>query len=408
MDGPLPLLDVLLCAAGILGGLALVRLGLRGRTVGDHPRCRKCGFDLFGQPPGFTTCPECGATVATAAGLIAKSTRIGQRKRRWWTLAFGIALAVLPTAWLVGASELSDVNFNAMTPATALRWQAGFGGSTAQSAVAELDRRLLAGSLSDEAVDAIVADFLADQADLSRPWMISKGDFVQHAHAAGRVSDADWNRYGGQGLKLMLTHRPVVRAGQPVPVVIASRPLRFGSSIAFNLRWCLTDDAGRAATAGPLVADCHPPLFGFTQGPQTGYSSSNWDGPAPPPATVGRTLTLRLDFAPVRPGPPTPPGPPRSPLPPGALALGTVRVVPADQPSATAASDPAMAGIVRRTLHLKVPDPSDYRVGKSPVPEPAIGVESSYRFVVDPNGPITRSKPFESLHLWFVRRTPTP
>ena len=407
MGGPLPVLDVLLCSIGLLGGLALIRLGLRGRTVGDHPHCRKCGFDLFGQPPGFTTCPECGVAVATAGELIAKTTRIGRRRWRRGPLAIGLALALPAVAWLAGASKWTDVNLNALTPAAALRWQADLPGPPGRSAAAELDRRLLAGSLPDATVDSIVADFLADQADLARPWLTGKGDFIQHAHAAGRVSVADWNRYGGQGMKLILTHRPVVRAGQPVPLVIASRPLRFGSSVTFNLRFCLTEDAGRPA-AGPLVADCHTPLTGFLQGPQAGYSTSNWDGPAPPAATAGRTLTLRLDFDPVSPGPPTPPGPPRSPLPAGAVALGTVRVVAADQPAATAASDPAMAGIVRRTLRLKVLNPSDYRVGKSPVPEPAIGVELQYRLLTEIHGPGSPTDKYESLRLWFDRQTPNP
>ena len=407
MNGPLPVLDVLLCAAGILGGLALVRLGLRGRAAGDHPRCRKCGFDLFAQPPGFTTCPECGATVATAGGLIAKSTRIGRRKRQWRPLMIGLALAVPSVAWLAGASRWTDVNFNARTPAAALRWQAALPGPPGRSAVEELDRRLLAGSLAGATVDAIVADVLADQADLSRPWLVEKGDFVQHAHEAGRVSVADWNRYGGQGVKLILTHRPVVRAGQPIPLVLASAPHRFGSSMTYNLRWCLTDDAG-STTAGPMVADAHAPGMGFAKGPPTYYVTRNLKGPAPPAATVGRTLTLRLDFAPVRPGPPTPPGPPGSPLPPGAFALGTVRVIAPDQPAAVATAAPTMAGIVRRTLALKIQDPSDYRVGKSPVPEPAIGVVTSYRFVAEPDDPIERSKPFESLRLNFARETPAP
>ncbi len=71
-----------LAAVGLIAGGALVAVGLRGRRVGDHPHCRRCGFDLHGLPVGFGRCPECGATVETAGGLIGSATQIGRRERR--------------------------------------------------------------------------------------------------------------------------------------------------------------------------------------------------------------------------------------------------------------------------------------------------------------------------------------
>jgi len=42
------LLNGAIVAAAV--GLALLLFGLRGRRVGDHPHCWRCGFDLFGKP----------------------------------------------------------------------------------------------------------------------------------------------------------------------------------------------------------------------------------------------------------------------------------------------------------------------------------------------------------------------
>src|SRR5690349_6074803 len=53
-------------AATLLLGVVLLALGLRGRRVGDHPYCRRCGFDLFGLPPAHPACPECGADLLAA------------------------------------------------------------------------------------------------------------------------------------------------------------------------------------------------------------------------------------------------------------------------------------------------------------------------------------------------------
>ena len=52
-------LVVALSVLGVLG-VSLLRRGLRGRRVGAHPVCGKCGFDLFGLPADQAKCPECG------------------------------------------------------------------------------------------------------------------------------------------------------------------------------------------------------------------------------------------------------------------------------------------------------------------------------------------------------------
>src|SRR5438034_10252686 len=84
-----------LVAIVLIAGIALAVSGWRGRRVGDHPYCRKCGFDLFGVAER-SRCPECGADVT-----MPKATRIGTRVRRRGMLVGGIAITVIAAATLV-------------------------------------------------------------------------------------------------------------------------------------------------------------------------------------------------------------------------------------------------------------------------------------------------------------------
>ena len=60
----------------LLAGAVLLVIGLRGRRVGDHPVCRRCGFDLFGNPAA-ARCPECGADLGVSGAV-----RTGHLRRR--------------------------------------------------------------------------------------------------------------------------------------------------------------------------------------------------------------------------------------------------------------------------------------------------------------------------------------
>src|SRR5215211_7772077 len=81
--------------AGV-AGMMLLLLGLRGRRVGDHPFCRRCGFDLFGKPDDSSICPECGARLGSARAQV-----IGVRHRRQWAIMSG-SMILLPLMGLGG------------------------------------------------------------------------------------------------------------------------------------------------------------------------------------------------------------------------------------------------------------------------------------------------------------------
>jgi hypothetical protein len=70
---------LILLLALLIAGFLLLRRGIRGRRVGDHPFCRRCGFDLFGKPASSTLCSECGADLvprnATVVGVLHRRPR---------------------------------------------------------------------------------------------------------------------------------------------------------------------------------------------------------------------------------------------------------------------------------------------------------------------------------------------
>ena len=71
---------------------AMTIIGLRGRTIGDEPRCRRCDFDLRGRDASISNprCPECGSDLSDPAA----SVRIGVHHRRPILLSMGIVMLI--------------------------------------------------------------------------------------------------------------------------------------------------------------------------------------------------------------------------------------------------------------------------------------------------------------------------
>ena len=105
-----------------LAGAAIAWLGWRGRRVGDHPICRRCGFDLFGLPGGVTTCSECGADLSAP-----RAVRIGHRRRLGRMLAAGVLLLLLAGSLttLIGVTRSGDFEINGYKPVWLLAREAG-------------------------------------------------------------------------------------------------------------------------------------------------------------------------------------------------------------------------------------------------------------------------------------------
>ena len=154
-------------AIALLGIFALWR-GLVGRRVGDHPCCRRCGFDLFGRPQDSHVCPECGADLTGK-----RPTVIGIRHRRHGLIAAGIAL-LLPAVGILGIlawGRARDVDWNQHKPLAWLIRDAEKGDSVTRSAaLKEIFRRSNANTLAATDFTRIVDAGLRAQGDLTRPW----------------------------------------------------------------------------------------------------------------------------------------------------------------------------------------------------------------------------------------------
>src|SRR6476646_10396854 len=87
-ENPLTTAWVALVACTAFGFLLIYR-GWRGRRIDSHPLCRKCGYDLVGQPAdvGQCVCPECGADLARR-----RAVKMGHRARHRGQVVVGAAL----------------------------------------------------------------------------------------------------------------------------------------------------------------------------------------------------------------------------------------------------------------------------------------------------------------------------
>ena len=235
-----------LVVSGALG-ISLLRRGLRGRRVGDHPVCGKCGFDLFGLPKDQAKCPECGNDLSSP-----RAVQTGHRVRRMPLVYAGSALLLLfaLVAGTEGPDVFRQINWQQMKPASWLVREARKGSAAAWT---ELGRRARLNELPDDRAVQLITDALAWQKDATRTWLPAVGDFVEEARAGGDVTDEQWATYCRQAPRFTLTWRPKVRKGDPLPGRIMTGAARVGSSGKLSVR-----------TESPV--ECHDPLVAQPRG----------------------------------------------------------------------------------------------------------------------------------------------
>ena len=108
--------------AVLLGGV-LLAVGWRGRRVGRHPVCARCGFELSGIPvtpeAGRPPCPECGCALDDP-----KSIAIGSRRRRPVVALVGAVLLIGGLAVGGGVAVLASGSpaFMPYKPVALLAW----------------------------------------------------------------------------------------------------------------------------------------------------------------------------------------------------------------------------------------------------------------------------------------------
>ena len=189
--------------------------------------CRACGFDLFGAPPGTTTCSECGAYLKSRGAVLD-----GHRRRHSGLITIGLILIgfALTAGGLIGWKRATGFDVNRIKPT----WWLVRETASASPPIAELLRRLGAGELSQETIDVVADRALAVQGDASKQWLSPWGDFVEAARGLGRLDDQRWERYAAQAPVFELVPRAIIRRGDPIPYWISERPARLGINCAFG------------------------------------------------------------------------------------------------------------------------------------------------------------------------------
>ena len=229
MNAYVVLMIVALSVLGVLG-VSLIRRGLRGRRVGDHPVCNRCGFDLFGLPADQAKCPECGNDLSARGAVQA-----GHHHRRMGSVYLGTAILLMFVLLLgtQGPGVVRQINWQQMKP---VAWLAREARNGVPAAWLELGRRARLAELSQAQANALVVDALAWQKDLSRLWLPQVGDFVEDARTGKLVSDADWATYCRQAPQFKLTWRAKVRKGDPLPGNVSTVAARVGTAGRLSVR----------------------------------------------------------------------------------------------------------------------------------------------------------------------------
>lgn len=212
----------------VVGGIFLVRAGLRGRRVNDHPVCRRCRFDLVGLGGGTRPerCPECGTSLTGTTRKARRAIIDGERKRRWWSFSFGVVLllAGLGTGFWLTYKPLAKFPWTTWAPDWVLAEMVDRVYPTRPGPVLnELLQRLNRQELSHSAARRATRRILAIQADDDSSWDEMLGLFVQRARKLGLLGDEQWHTYVMQSIRPTLQVRIDPTAGHVLELVVRRR-----------------------------------------------------------------------------------------------------------------------------------------------------------------------------------------
>lgn len=213
-----------LLLVAMLVGLLLVCVGLRGRTINDHPACRQCHFDLFGIYPEVTTCPECGSGLKRDNAVLA-----GMRKKMPIVAAIGVLLVLTPLV-PVGAvtfAALTGRDVNSYKPLGLIMWEAKHADAKSAGKLAEeVMNRILSQKLSASQYDYVITSILKVQGDLSTPWFEPWGAIIERAEIDGALKPAQETLFKQQAAVLAMTARKTLHAGAVLPVEVKLKEAR--------------------------------------------------------------------------------------------------------------------------------------------------------------------------------------
>ncbi|QQE10678.1 hypothetical protein JD969_14370 [Planctomycetota bacterium] len=146
---------IIILAVFFLIFLYLALRSFRGVPIDEHPLCRKCKYDLIGNPPPYTTCPECGHYISDSSQIVT-----GNRKRKPVMTTFYLLLALLTITPL--GYKFSNTNLNPYKPLSLLTYEVmnpdmSFNSSAAYN---ELVNRINNKNLTPEQAEQLAASLM--------------------------------------------------------------------------------------------------------------------------------------------------------------------------------------------------------------------------------------------------------
>ncbi len=233
--------------AGVLTTLVAGMLWMRawrGRITGWKSCCRKCGFELRGLNPHAAACPECGASLTSAAALRPAARQ--NEPWRWWVALTATSLGVL-MIWMGQRAQITVAGrwLCSVMPTPLLLSSLD---SMPRFAGAELRDRVEAGAIPDE----LLPDLTHRLAEAAAANPAMRPAEIANALATLRTQGRMSNAAVGDALQVTLAGvQPL--AGQPKPckpggtfIATASLPSVQGTA------W-ITSSELRLAITGALV-----------------------------------------------------------------------------------------------------------------------------------------------------------
>ncbi len=263
-------------------GLVLLVVGLRGRRVGDEPRCRRCRYNLTGLTSEI--CPECGADLKATDATIA-----GLRKRRTVFLIAGVALLLFGVAgWGIRIyGQANQVDWYRYYPAGMLNTAIADGDS---KALDELDRRYFAGELSETAIVSYIRAALEMQGSEQRhPLNDPVMNLFCQMLKDGHVSKEEEQRFFQQLVHITMDVRPRIRHGESL-VIRQNLSHRGG----LNCNFPAFERNARVMLDERMVGEWTPEMYSGTTIGSGGGSLTRWQDYDPneiPPGTYVVTRT---------------------------------------------------------------------------------------------------------------------
>ncbi len=204
---------MLLLALIPFSALALLLLGLRGKSINDHPTCSACRFDLIGLTAP-AACPECGSRLDSPRAI-----RHGARRKRRGLIITGstiLLLCVLAAGAVFNADKLIKHE-----PSWLLLLEAERSTSRrTPDLLSELIARSDSASLSQSNRARLAHRAAAVQADAAQQWGPQWASILVDPKFTSTLLPQECQATSLAGVEAEIPFRHRIRQGQKLPMAI--------------------------------------------------------------------------------------------------------------------------------------------------------------------------------------------